>query len=189
MLRSRYLKSLKISIGGKVRVLLCGLLCVIWLAGCDLAQIPDNIHRYETRQAARYPWTVEAIDEEHKAKLCRALQLKAEDPFCQADVRVTTTELMQAVTQRFPVNRTTYPEVAVALQGFPVAVEESKSPAGTVTGRSYAYLLTQFRGFCTYFVVNLDTQAVERVDNTKTPGLSDGPIPEVCGPAMRPALP
>jgi hypothetical protein len=79
--------------------------------------------------------------------------------------------------------------VAVALHAFPVAVEESKAPTGIITGRSYAYLLTQFRGFCTYFVVDLDTEAVERIDNTKTPGLSDGPIPEVCGPAMRPALP
>jgi hypothetical protein len=178
-------KSRAIMAGGKVRSMFCSLLCVIYLAGCGLAQIPDNIRRYETRQAARYPWTVEAIDEEHKAKLCQALQLAANERFCQVGGRVTTTELMQAVKQRFPVDQTTYPEVAVALQDFPVAVEESKSPTGIVTGRSYAYLLTQFRGFCTYFVVNLDTQAVERVDNTKAPGLSDGPIPEVCGPAMR----
>jgi hypothetical protein len=154
------------------------------LAGCGLAQIPDNIHRYETRQATRYPWTVEAIDEEHKAKLCQALQLKTDDRFCQAGARVTTTELMQAAKQRFPVNRMTYPEVAVALHDFPVAVEESKLPSGIVTSRRYAYLLTQFRGFCTYFDVNLDTEVVERIGNTKTPGLSDGPIPEVCGPAL-----
>ena len=90
----------------------------MYLVGCGLAQIPDNIHRYETRQAARYPWTVEAIDEEHKAKLCQALQLQVEDPFCQAGERVTTTELMEAVAQRFPVNQTPYPEVATALQDF-----------------------------------------------------------------------
>lgn len=189
MLRLPCLKSLKITMAGKVRALLCGLLCAICLAGCDLAQIPDNVHLYEMRQAARYPWTVEAIDEGHKTELCRALQLKAADPFCQTDTRVTTTELMQAVTQRFPVNRTTYPEVAIALQNFPVVVEESKSPTGTVTGRRYAYLLTQFRGFCTYFNINLDTQIIDRIYNTQVPGLSDGPIPEVCGPAMRSALP
>ncbi|MBK6433344.1 hypothetical protein [Candidatus Amarolinea dominans] len=184
MLRSRYLKAPALSVGGKVRLAFGSLLCVIGLAGCGLAQIPDNIHRYETRQAARYPWTVEAINEEHKTKLCQALQLEINDPFCQAGARVTTTELMHAVKQRFPVNRTTYPEVATALQGFPVAVEESKLPTGEVTSRSYAYLLTQFHGFCTYFDINLDTQVVERIDNTKAPGLSDGPIPEVCGPAM-----
>jgi len=162
----------------------CSLLCVICLAGCSLAQIPDNIRRYETRQAARYPWTVEAIDAEHKVRLCQALQLGTNAPFCQAGARVTTTELMQVVKQRFPVNRTTYPDVATALQDFPVAVEESKSPTGTVTGRRYAYLLTQFRGFCTYFNVNLNTQIIDRIYNTQAPGLSDGPIPEVCGPAL-----
>lgn len=185
----RYLKSSTFSAGGKVRSALCGLICVMFLAGCGLAQIPDSIHRYETRQAARYPWTVKAIDEEHKAKLCQALRLKSNDLFCQAETRVTTTELMQTVQQRFPVNRTTYSEVATALQDFPVVVEESKSPTGMVTGRRYAYLLAQFRGFCTYFEVNLDTQTVNRIYNTKAPGLSDGPIPEVCGPAIRSALP
>ena len=175
---------MSISFGGKLSAALGGLVCIVYLVGCGLAQIPDNIHRYETRQAARYPWTVEAIDEEHKAKLCQALQLQVEDPFCQAGERVTTTELMEAVAQRFPVNQTPYPEVATALQDFPVVVEESKLPTGIVTSRRYAYLLTQFRGFCTYFDVHLDTQVVERIGNTKAPGLSDGPIPEVCGPAM-----
>jgi hypothetical protein len=171
-------------VGGKVKWTLCGLICVIGLAGCALAQIPDNIRHYETRQAARYPWTVEGIDGEHKAKLCRALQLKAEDSFCQAGTPVTTTELMQAVEQQFPVNETPYLEVAAALQDFSVVVEESKSPSGVVTSRCYAYLLTQFRGFCTYFYVGLDTKVVERIGSTKTPGLFDGPIPQACGPAM-----
>ena len=185
-----YPRAIAIPGWGKARLAICGLLLTINLTGCALTQIPDNVRRYETRQAARYPWTVEPIDEESKAKLCQALQLTADDRFCQPGVRVTTTHLMQVVEQRFPINRTSYAEVATALQNFPVAVEESKSPAGAVTSRSYAYLLTQFRGFCTYFDVNLDTQVVERIDNTKAPGFFDGwSIPEVCGPAMRPALP
>ena len=184
MLRSRYLKFLKIATGGRVRALLCGLFGVLCLVGCGLAQISDNIHRYETRQATRYPWTVGAIDEEHTARLCQALQLKADDGFCQAEARVTTTELMEAVTQRFPVNRTASADVTAALRNFPMVIEESKLPTGTVTGKTYAYLLTQFRGFCTYFNVNLDTQIIDRIWNTKAPGLSDGPIPEVCGPAL-----
>ena len=184
MARSRYLKAPTISVGGKVKLALGSLVCAMCLAGCGLAQIPDNIHRYETRQAARYPWTVEAIDEEYKARLCQALQLKAEDPFCQAGERVTTTELMEAVVQRFPVNRTASADVTIALRDFPMVIEESKLPTGAVTGRTYAYLLTQFRGFCTYFNVNLDTHIVDRIWNTKAPGLSDGPIPEVCGPAL-----
>ena len=183
------LKSRTIPVWSKAGLVLCALLCGLGLAGCEVAQIPDNIRGYETRQAVRYPWTVEGIDEEHKAKLCRALQLQIDDGFCQVGARVTTTELMQAVQQRFAVDRTTYPEVAEALRDFPAAVEESTSPTGTVTGRRYAYMLTQFRGFCTYFEVNPDTQVVERVYNTKTPGLSDGPTALVCGPAMHPALP
>lgn len=184
MRRSFDFRAAKISTKSKICWALSSLLCVMCLAGCGLAQIPDNIHRYETRQAARYPWTVEAIDEEYKARLCQALQLKAEDPFCQAGERVTTTELMEAVVQRFPVNRTASADVTIALRDFPMVIEESKLPTGAVTGRTYAYLLTQFRGFCTYFNVNLDTHIVDRIWNTKAPGLSDGPIPEVCGPAL-----
>lgn len=184
MRRSYDFRAAPISTRSKICWALGSLVCAMYLAGCGLAQIPDNIHRYETRQAARYPWTVEAIDEEYKATLCQALQLKAEDPFCQAGERVTTTELMEAVAQRFPVNRTASADVTTALRDFPMVIEESKLPTGAVTGRTYAYLLTQFRGFCTYFNVNLDTQIVDRIWNTKTPGLSDGPIPEVCGPAM-----
>lgn len=172
------------SFGGKVSAALGGLVCALWLAGCGLAPIPDNIHRYETRQAARYPWTVEAIDEAHKAKLCQALQLKADDSFCQVGARVTTTELMQVVTQAFPVNRTAFADVTTALRDFPMVVEESKLPTGAVTGRTYTYLLTQFKGFCTDFNLNLETQTLDRIWNTKVPGLSDGPIPEVCGPAL-----
>ena len=175
---------MSISFGGKVSAALGGLVCVLCLAGCRLAQIPDSIHSYETRQAARYPWTVEAIDEEHKAGLCQALQLETNAPFCQAGARVTTTELMEAVAQRFPVNQTAAADVTTALRDFPMVLEESKLPTGVVTGRTYAYLLTQFRGFCVYFNVNLDTQIVDRIWNTKAPGLSDGPIPEVCGPAL-----
>lgn len=70
------------------------------------------------------------------------------------------------------------------MQGFPVAIEESKSPEGDVTGRSYAYLLTQFEGFCVYFDVDLKTNIVTRIGNTKAPGIFDGPIPTRCGPAL-----
>ena len=164
-----------------------GMLLLVWvflMSGCTVSEIPANVRRYQATRAARYPWTVEAIDEESKARLCAALQLSTRSPFCQPEVRVTVEELMPVLLKRFPENRTAYKEVATALQGFPVAIEESKSPEGDVTGRSYAYLLTQFEGFCVYFDVDLKTNIVTRIGNTKAPGIFDGPIPTRCGPAL-----
>jgi len=164
-----------------------GVFLLVWvllMTGCTVSEIPANVRRYQATRAARYPWTVEAIDEESKAHLCAALQLGTSSPFCQSGVRVTVEDLMPVLLKRFPESKTAYREVATALQGFPVAIEESTSPEGQVTGRVYAYLLTQFEGFCVYFVVDLETNIVTRVGNTKAPGIFDGPIPTRCGPAL-----
>lgn len=170
----------------RVRIIMVALVMVFFVTGCGLAEIPENVRRNEALSATRYPWTAASIDEESKAKLCHALQLDANDVLCRPGEDARAADLMRAVQQRFPVKRTQYREVENVLQEFPKVVEESRSPEGVVTGRTYAYLLTQFKGFCVYFDVNLNTDVVDRVDNTKAPGIFDGPIPEVCGPAMRP---
>jgi hypothetical protein len=136
-------------------------------------------------RAQRYPWVREPVDEEHKARLCAALELGPESPLCQHDTSISAYDVVIAVEQRFPVGKTQYEEVTEALQGFPVVVEESRLPDGQVTSRGYAYLLTQFEGFCVDFYVDLDTNVVDRIDNSKAPGIFDGPIPEKCGPALR----
>ncbi|MBM4429709.1 MAG: hypothetical protein FJ026_05075 [Chloroflexi bacterium] len=160
-------------------------ICSLLLAGCSLCQIPGNIQRSMEKRAQRYPWVREPVDEEHKARLCVALGLETSHPLCQTGSRVSAGDVVTAVAERFPVNKTRYKEVAQALDGFPVCVEESRLPRGEVTGRSYVYLLTQFEGFCVYFDVDLETNIVDRIGNTKAPGIFDGPIPEKCGPALR----
>lgn len=159
--------------------------CVV-LASCGISEVPGNVRNYMATREAKYPWTAEPIDEAHKQRLCQVLALDEKSPFCQPQAVVVTTELVEVVERRFPINKTLYEEVAQTLQGFPVAVEESVSPEGEVTSRSYAYLLTQFEGFCVYFDVDLKTSIVTHVDNTKAPGVFDGGIPTRCGPARGP---
>ncbi len=161
------------------------LIWVFLVSGCIVSEVPANVRRYQATRAARYPWTAEAIDEESKARLCAALELDPNNPFCQPGVQVATEDLMAVLRKRFPENKTSYEEVAKVLQGFPVVVEESINPEGEVTSRTYAYLLTQFEGFCVYFDVDLVTNTTIRIDNIKAPGVFDGPIPTRCGPAMR----
>jgi len=165
-----------------------GVVLLVWLflaSGCIVSEVPANVRRYQATRAARYPWTAEAIDEESKARLCAALELDPNNPFCQPGVQVATEDLMAVLRKRLPENKTSHEEVAKVLQGFPVVVEESITLEGEVTSRGYAYLLTQFEGFCVYFFVNLVTNTITRIDNTKAPGVFDGPIPTRCGPTMR----
>jgi hypothetical protein len=150
---------------------------VITLVGmplaCNLSGIPANVRRYMDERAKRYPWVREPVDEEHKARLCAALGLDGSSPLCRPDSRVSVSDVVLAVQRRFPLNKTRYEEVAEALKGFPVAVEESRLPSGEVTSRRYAYHLTQFKGFCVYFYVDLETGIVDRIHNTKEPGIFD----------------
>lgn len=114
-----------------------GMFLLVWvllITGCTVSEIPANVRRYQATQAARYPWTVEAIDEESKAHLCAALQLGTSSHFCQPGVWVTVEDLLPVLLKRFPESKTAYKEVATALQGFPVVVEESKSPDPTRCG-------------------------------------------------------
>lgn len=161
------------------------LLVMFFISACALNQVPGNIQRDQATRVARYPWIVEPVDEEHKAKLRVALNLDTTSSVCQPDQRVMISDLYLILEERFPIDSTPYEAVAQALRDFPVVVEESTLPDGTVTGRTYAYLLTQFEGYCSYFYVDLEKNTVNRIDNSKAPGMFDGPTPVKCGPAMR----
>jgi hypothetical protein len=88
-------------------------------------------------------------------------------------------DLFEVLQERFPENKTSYSEIAEVLAGYPVGVEESTSPDGTVTSRVYVYLLTEFDGFCVYFgTTDLHSEIIERVYASS---LGSGPSPTTCG--------
>lgn len=128
--------------------------------------------------AQKHPWLVEPVRPETKAYFCERLDLDSAHPVCQANRNVLALDLLRALQERFPVNETPYSEVEEALSGYPVEVEESKTPDGTVTGRRYVYLLTEFDGFCVYFYTDLQTGTVTRIGSTS---IGSGPSRTVCG--------
>jgi len=113
---------------------------------------------------ANRPWATQPLRLETKEYFCTKFGLPSTHPVCQPERDVFAKDLIPIVEQRFPANTTSYAEVAETLDGYPVGVEESKLPDGTVTGRSYVYLLTEFDGFCTEFVMNdIQAEMVERI--------------------------
>jgi hypothetical protein len=141
---------------------------------------------YESGAPAYRPWAIQPLRLETKEYFCTKFSLPSTHPVCQPERDVFAKDLIPIVEQRFPVNTTSYSEVAKTLDGYPVAVEGSKSPDGIVSSRTYVYSLTEFDGFCVYFVMNdVQSEMVERVlwsENTKC-------VPDVDGqPASRPWL-
>ncbi len=128
--------------------------------------------------AQKYPWLVQPVCPETKAYFCERLELDSDHPVCQPDRSVLAVDLLRTLQERFPVGETAYSEVEAVLSGYPVEAEESVTPDGTVTGRRYVYLLTEFDGFCVYFYTDLQTGAVTRIGSTS---IGSGPSPTVCG--------
>jgi hypothetical protein len=158
------------------------LVSLLGISGCGKSKLWSNIQRARATYVARYPWVEKPIDEEHQSKLCEALQLPSDNPFCKRPGKTHVATLMKMLEARFPINETRYDEVAQALHEFPWVKQESVYPGGTVTSRCYAYQLTQFQNFCVYFEVNLGTNVVEEIDCTLASGLSDGPPTWPCVP-------
>lgn len=128
--------------------------------------------------ARRYPWLVQPLRPETRAYFCEKLDLEPDHPVCNLDRDVLAVDLLYALQQRFPVNETPYAEVEAVLEGYPVEAEESITPGGTITGRTYVYLLTEFDGFCVYFDVDLQTGIVTRLNSSS---IGSGPTRTVCG--------
>jgi hypothetical protein len=111
-----------------------------------------------------HPWAAQPLQPETKEYFCRKLGLANDHPICQPNRDVFAADLVPVLEERFPVNQTPYSEVAAVLKGFPAQAEESKLPDGTVTSRVYAYLLTEYDGFCVYFGIrDIQSEIVERI--------------------------
>lgn len=129
--------------------------------------------------AKEHPWVVQPIRPETKEYFCAKLGLPPTHPVCQADKDVLTKDLLPVLQQRFPTGQTLYSEVAEVLKGYPVQVEETKSPNGTVVSLRYNYLLTEFDGFCIEIEVR-DPQSgiVSRIYSSNPSG--SGPTSDTC---------
>lgn len=145
--------------------------------------VQQIINARATEQAwkvERYPWGYYPISEESKAALCQALALPAHDPLCQPGRPVYHWQVVRKIEAMFPPGRTSYAEVEAKLGRFPHAREESRQPDGTLVGVWYVYELTNYKGACTWFQVDLTGTKVERIDASQVPGYADGPIPTYC---------
>jgi hypothetical protein len=128
--------------------------------------------------ARKHPWVVQPIRPETKEYFCTKLDLPSTNAVCQVDKEVLTKDLLPVLQEKFPINQTPYSVVAETLKGYPVEVEESTLPDGTVTSRAYAYLLTEFDGFCVDFYVDIQTNIVKRIGSSNPSG--SGPTSDVC---------
>lgn len=136
----------------------------------------------QTREAEEYPYVVYPISEESKDKLCQALSLGPEDKLCQSGTEVMYWEVFERIEKEFPVGKTLYSEVEATLGSFPHIRDESVHPDGTIVGLRYEYGLTEYKGACVYFYINLDNSTIERI-GTSSPGRSgSGMNPTKCGP-------
>lgn len=136
-----------------------------------------------TRIAEEYPYVVYSISEESKTKICMALTLPPEDELCQADREVMAWEVVKRVKEVFPVGQTAYSEVEAKLGSFPHIREAPTREDGTLIGLRYIYGLTEFKGACLSFYINLDDlTTVDRI-NATSPGRSgSGWNATTCGP-------
>jgi hypothetical protein len=130
---------------------------------------------------SQYPWASQPLRQETKDYFCNKLGLASDHPICQSERDVFAADLVPVLEERFPVNQTPYSEVADVLRGYPVRTEESKLPDGTVTSRGYAYLLTEYDGFCVYFSMHdIQTEIVERISSSS---IGSGPTRTTCMPS------
>lgn len=125
-----------------------------------------------------HPWAAQPLQLRTTNYFCNRLGLTSENPVCQSNRDVFAADLVPALEQRFPVNQTPYSEVAKVLQGYPVQTEESKLPDGTITSRTYVYLLTEYDGFCVAFDMHdIQSEIVERIYSSS---IGSGPTPDTC---------
>lgn len=136
----------------------------------------------QTRVAEVYPYAVYAIREESKAKLCLALSLPEDDKFCQTGTKVTHWDVVKKIEEQFPVGETPYSEVEAKLGSFPHVRNEWKREDGTRISLDYVYGLTEYKGACITFLINLDDlSTVERI-LASSPGRSgSGTNDPICG--------
>ncbi len=137
----------------------------------------------QTREAEEYPYAVYPISEESKGKLCQALSLSPEDKLCQSGTEVMHWEVFERIEEEFPVGETPYSEVEAKLGSFPHVRRGPKREDGTLISLDYAYGLTEYKGACIYFHIDLDDlSTVERI-LASSPGRSgSGMNPTVCAP-------
>ena len=159
------------------KMAICLLLAVFFYTACSS---PEQKQVQATWEAEQYPWAVYPISAESKAALCQALALQAEDDLCREDTEIMFADVVQKIKELFPVGETTYDEVEIKLASFPYSVEESRQPDGTLVGLWYVYRLTEYKGACIYFQIDLnDGKTIDRIGSSS---LGSGPIPTTCGP-------
>jgi hypothetical protein len=125
-----------------------------------------------------HPWAAQPLQPATKEYFCRQLGLANDHPICQPNRDVFAADLVPVLEERFPVNQTPFSEVAAILKGYPVQAEESKLPDGTVTSKRYAYLLTEYDGFCVYFSIrDVQSDIVARISSTS---IGSGPTRDTC---------
>jgi hypothetical protein len=121
------------------------------------------------------PWKTQPLSLDTKEYFCTKFAGTSTQAVCQDGKEVYAKDLVPIIEQRFPENQTPYSEVAEVLQGYPFSIDESKLPDGTVTSRTYEYLLTEFDGFCIRFSIrDLQSEIVSRVYTVWN---------DTCGPA------
>lgn len=126
-----------------------------------------------------HPRAAQPLQPETEEYFYRQLGLASDHPVCQPSRDVYAADLVPVLEEHFPVNQTFYSEVAEVLNGYPVEVENTKTPDGTITAKRYVYLLTEFDGFCMYFsTTDLQSERVERIYSSS---LGSGPTPTTCG--------
>jgi len=124
-----------------------------------------------------HPWAAQPLQLRTTNYFCSRLGLTSENPVCQSNRDVFAADLVPVLEQRFPVNQTPYSEVAKVLQGYPVQSEESTLPDGTITSKRFAYLLTEYDGFCIDFYVDVSSDMVKRIGASS---IGSGPTPDTC---------
>lgn len=141
-----------------------------------------------TRVAEAYPYAVYPISEESKAKLCQALALPPEDTLCQFGTEVMHWEVFETIKEVFPVGETLYSDVEAKLGSFPHVRQDPKLENGTLISLEYVYGLTEYKGACIFFHINLDDlSTIERI-GVSSPGRSgSGMNPTVCEPFRGPS--
>lgn len=141
--------------------------------GCrELDNWPRQHSLEQTREAEEYPYAVYPISEESKAKLCEALSLPAENKLCQASTNVTHWDVAETIKNEFPVGETPYSKVEARLRSFPHVRLDPKREDGTLISLEYVYGLTEYKGSCVYFVINLDDLSTVEQIVESTPGRS-----------------
>ncbi len=149
------------------------------IIGVCFANLACSLFQPSPEDAQNYPWLVQPVQAETKAYFCEKLSLPSDHSICRVDHNTLGADLARVLEEKFPVNQTFYSEVAETLKGYPVEVENTRTPDGNITSRRYVYLLTEFDGFCMYFSMT-DLQS-ERVEKIYSSSVGYGSPPTVCG--------